>query len=72
MFENALKKLKYISSDIQKDFVHACAIETIDAINKDIEGAFFFSLLVDESLDVSTKEQIVMILRYVNKRGEII
>ncbi|CAN6562398.1 unnamed protein product [Malus baccata var. baccata] len=37
VFENAPKNLKYTSSDIQKDLVRACAIETIDAITKDME-----------------------------------
>ena len=44
VLENAPKNLKYTSSDIQKDLVHACAIETINAITKDMEGTFFFSL----------------------------
>ncbi|XP_048425028.1 zinc finger MYM-type protein 1-like [Pyrus x bretschneideri] len=38
VFENAPKNLKYTSSDIQKDLVHACAIETINASTKDMEG----------------------------------
>ncbi|XP_068319634.1 uncharacterized protein [Pyrus communis] len=38
VFENAPTNLKYTSSDIQKDLVHACAIETINAITKDMEG----------------------------------
>ncbi|XP_048436514.1 zinc finger MYM-type protein 1-like [Pyrus x bretschneideri] len=37
VFENAPKNLKYSSSDIQKDLVRACAIETVDAITKDME-----------------------------------
>nr|XP_028945638.1 zinc finger MYM-type protein 1-like [Malus domestica] len=71
VFENAPKNLKYTSSDIQKDLVRACAIEIVDAITKDMEGAFF-SLLVDGARDSSTKEQIAMVLRYVNKKGEAI
>ncbi|XP_050160406.1 uncharacterized protein LOC126633923 [Malus sylvestris] len=38
VFENAPKNLKYTSSDIQKDLVRACAIETVSAITKDMEG----------------------------------
>nr|XP_008385534.1 uncharacterized protein LOC103448070 [Malus domestica] len=37
VFENAPKNLKYTSSDIQNDLVLACAIETINAITKDME-----------------------------------
>ncbi|KAB2617242.1 zinc finger MYM-type protein 1-like [Pyrus ussuriensis x Pyrus communis] len=61
VFENAPKNLKYTSSDIQKDLVCACAVETVDAIAKDMEGAFF-SLLVDGARDSSTKEQMVVFL----------
>nr|XP_028959328.1 zinc finger MYM-type protein 1-like [Malus domestica] len=67
VFENAPKNLKYTSSDIQNDLVRACAIETINAITKDMEGEFF-SLLVDGSRDSSTKEQMAMVLHYVNKK----
>nr|XP_028949212.1 zinc finger MYM-type protein 1-like [Malus domestica] len=38
VFENGPKNLKYTSFDIQKDLVRACAIETINAITKDMEG----------------------------------
>ncbi|CAN6560065.1 unnamed protein product [Malus baccata var. baccata] len=71
VFENAPKNLKYTSSDIQNDLVHACVIETINVITKDIEGTFF-SLLVDGSRDASNKEQMAVVLRYVNKKGEAI
>ncbi|CAN6583365.1 unnamed protein product [Malus baccata var. baccata] len=71
VFENAPNNLKYTSSDIQKDLVRACAIETVDAITKDMEGAFF-SLLVDGARDSSTKEQMAVVLRYVNKKGKAI
>ncbi|CAN6712984.1 unnamed protein product [Malus baccata var. baccata] len=71
VFENAPKNLNYTSSDIQKDLVRACASETINAITKDLECTFF-SLLVDGSRDASTKEQMAVVLRYVNKKGEAI
>ncbi|XP_048447682.1 zinc finger MYM-type protein 1-like [Pyrus x bretschneideri] len=54
ILENAPKILKYTSSDIQKDLVHVCAIETINTITKDME------------------EQMAVVLRYVNKKGEAI
>ncbi|CAN6542536.1 unnamed protein product [Malus baccata var. baccata] len=41
VFENAPKNLKYTSSNIQKDLVRACAIETINAITKDMEALVF-------------------------------
>ena len=35
-------------------------------------GSSFFSILVDESHDISMKEQMAVILRYVNKNGKVV
>ena len=45
---------------------HAC--ETTNAIIKDLDNGFF-SILVDESRDISMKEQMAVILLYVDKKG---
>ncbi|KAH9737434.1 TTF-type domain-containing protein [Citrus sinensis] len=55
----------------QKDIVSACAIETTNAIIREM-GDAFFSILVDESRDVSIKEQMVVVLRYVNINGQVV
>ncbi|XP_070673170.1 uncharacterized protein [Malus domestica] len=64
--------LKLIAHSIQKDFVHSCSIETIKTIISDMKNARFFSLLVDEACDVSIKEQMTVILCYVDKNGKVI
>ena len=69
--KNAPENLKLTSSDIQKDIVNAAAIETINIIIKDLGNALF-SILVDESHDISTKEQMTVILRYMNENGLVI
>ncbi|BBH09012.1 TTF-type zinc finger protein with HAT dimerisation domain, partial [Prunus dulcis] len=71
VLENAPGNLKLIAPTIQKDLVNACATETIKKIIKDMDGAFF-SLLVDESRDVSVKEQMAVVFRYVDKSGDVI
>ncbi|XP_060181993.1 uncharacterized protein LOC132611603 [Lycium barbarum] len=53
---------------IQKEIVLACKIETIKGIIKEL-NADYFSLLVDESFDVSRKEQMAVVLRYVDRKG---
>ncbi|XP_060190817.1 uncharacterized protein LOC132620133 [Lycium barbarum] len=53
---------------IQKEIVLSCKIETIKGIIKELNGDYF-SLLVDESFDVSRKEQMAIVLRYVDRRG---
>lgn len=60
--------LKLTSSEIQKDLVSACAVETTKAILNDI-GDAFFAILVDEARDISIKEQMAIVLRYVDKHG---
>ncbi|XP_016649660.1 PREDICTED: zinc finger MYM-type protein 1-like [Prunus mume] len=69
VFENSPRNLKYIAPNIQKELVNSCAAETIDAIISDMDDAFF-SILVDESHDVSIREQMAVVLRYVNKKGQ--
>ena len=69
--KNAPENLRLTSPKIQKDIVNACAVETINVIIRDM-GDAAFSILVDESRDVSIKEQMVVMFRYVNKKGYVI
>ncbi|KAI5343768.1 hypothetical protein L3X38_011644 [Prunus dulcis] len=71
VLENAPGNLKLIAPTIHKDLVNAYATETIKKTIKDMDGAFF-SLLVDESLDVSVKEHMVVVFRYVDKSRDVI
>ncbi|CAN6571081.1 unnamed protein product [Malus baccata var. baccata] len=69
--KNALKNHKLTSPNIQKDIVNACATETVKAIIKDI-GTSLFSSLIDESRNISTKEQMAIVLCYVDKNGHVV
>ncbi|PIN17272.1 hypothetical protein CDL12_10074 [Handroanthus impetiginosus] len=69
--KNACKNVKLISHDIQKDVVCAAANETTCSIINDL-GNDLFAILVDESRNISVKEQMAIILRYVDKKGEVI
>nr|XP_023913546.1 zinc finger MYM-type protein 1-like [Quercus suber] len=71
VLQKAPKNCKLTYPDIQKDIVNAIARETSKAIIKDLDNGFF-SILVDESRDISMKEQMAFVLRYVNKEGIII
>ena len=64
--QNSWKNCKFNHSDIQKDIVNAIARETSKVIIKDLDNGFF-SILVDESHDISVKEQMALVLHYVNK-----
>jgi hypothetical protein len=54
--------------EIQRDIVHCFANEVLHAILEEI-GDGVLCLLVDESRDVSWKDQIAVVLRYVDKCG---
>jgi hypothetical protein len=57
-----------IAPEIQRGIVHCFAKEVLHAILEEI-GDDVFCLLVDESRDVSWKEQMAVVLRYVDKCG---
>uniref|UniRef100_A0A2N9FFW8 DUF4371 domain-containing protein n=1 Tax=Fagus sylvatica TaxID=28930 RepID=A0A2N9FFW8_FAGSY len=68
---NAPKNNMLISPAIQKEIVSAATVETSKAIIMEL-GDAFFSVLIDESRDISTKEQMAVALWYVDKKGHII
>jgi hypothetical protein len=65
--KNSPKNLKLVTPKIQKDIVNT-TYETANAIIKDL-GDKLFSILVDESHDISTKEQMAVVLRYADNTG---
>ncbi|XP_022866730.1 zinc finger MYM-type protein 1-like [Olea europaea var. sylvestris] len=70
LFSNALENDQMTSPTIQKDFVNCCAVETTKAIINEI-GDSLFSILVDETRDNSVKEQMVVVLRFVDRSGQV-
>ncbi|XP_024995240.1 uncharacterized protein LOC112528446 [Cynara cardunculus var. scolymus] len=66
MLQNAPKNNQITSPKIQKDLVTCFAEEVLKSITREI-GDDVFALLVDESSDVSRKEQMVVVLRFVDK-----
>ncbi|XP_028065772.1 uncharacterized protein LOC114268755 [Camellia sinensis] len=68
---NAPQNLKLTSPDIQKDIVNVAAFETINVIIKDLSDALF-SILIDETRDISVKEQMAVVIQYVDKKGQVI
>ncbi|XP_024200320.1 zinc finger MYM-type protein 1-like [Rosa chinensis] len=70
-FENAPRNLQLTSPVIQKDIINAGAVETLNVIMFDM-GDAPFSILVDEARDHSIKEQMAVVLRYVDDKGQVI
>ncbi|CAN6565692.1 unnamed protein product [Malus baccata var. baccata] len=71
VMKNAPGNLKLLAPSIQKEIVNSCALETLDAIMDGLKDRLF-SILVDEVRDVSVKEQMAMVLRYVDDNGHVI
>ncbi|KAI3494634.1 hypothetical protein L1887_40551 [Cichorium endivia] len=74
IFDNTLEKApknnKIICPKSQKDIVECFAQEILLSIRKEI-GEDVFGLLVDESSDVSKKEQMAIVLRHVDRLGYV-
>lgn len=70
VLENAPKNASYISSDSQKEILQVVA-EKVKWFIRDEIGAENFCIIVDEASDKSRKEQMVIVLRYVDKDGLI-
>ncbi|XP_076916978.1 uncharacterized protein LOC143576860 [Bidens hawaiensis] len=68
---NAPGNNQLTSPKIQKEIVNACATEVRNKIVNEVKGKFF-SLLIDESRDCSIKEQMAVVLRYIDDGGEVI
>ncbi|KAK1363221.1 zinc finger MYM-type protein 1-like [Heracleum sosnowskyi] len=71
VLDKASENDQLTSPRIQKDIVRAMALETTKIILNEL-GDYLFSILVDESRDISIKEQMVVLLRYVDNHGCIV
>ncbi|XP_039815744.1 zinc finger MYM-type protein 1-like [Panicum virgatum] len=65
------KNARMTSSEIQKDLTQSCALEISKVIKEEI-GGNLFSILIDESRDISIAEQMAVIVRFVNKKGMVV
>nr|XP_023922400.1 zinc finger MYM-type protein 1-like [Quercus suber] len=70
VLENAPGNAKYTSPTIQKEILHILASNVRNAICEEI-GDAKFCILVDEARDESKREQMAIILRFVDKEGFI-
>ncbi|KAF8404899.1 hypothetical protein HHK36_009794 [Tetracentron sinense] len=63
-------KLKLFASNIQKDIVSAAGTETTNTIINEVGGALF-TILIYKSCDIFIKEQLTVVLCYVDKWGSV-
>ncbi|RHN66617.1 putative transcription factor and/or regulators TTF-type(Zn) family [Medicago truncatula] len=70
-FDRGGKNCKMTCGDIQKDLAMSCAHEVMKVITEEL-GDKQFSVLIDESRDISVKEQMAVMLRFLNDKGEVV
>ena len=70
VLENAPKNAKYTSHHVHKDILHVLAKMVQDAICEEI-GNSKFCIIVDEARDKSKREQMAIVLKFVDKDGFI-
>lgn len=70
VLENAHKTTKYTSHTIQNEILHVLESKVRNKIREDIEDSKF-CIIVDETHDESKREQMALVLRFVNKYGFI-
>ncbi|XP_019089182.1 PREDICTED: zinc finger MYM-type protein 1-like [Camelina sativa] len=70
ILNNAPKNNQMISPKIQKEIVNCFAEEVVKSIIEEIDYGVF-GLLVDESADISHKEQMAVVFRFVDKSGAV-
>ncbi|XP_022843394.1 uncharacterized protein LOC111366946 [Olea europaea var. sylvestris] len=70
LFSNAPENDQMTSPTIQKNLVNCCDIETTRAIINETRDSLF-SILVDEARDNSMKEQMTVVLRFIDKSGQV-
>lgn len=70
-FKSAPKNATYRSKTAQTEIIECCGEYIRNKLVTEIKSAKFFSILADEAQDVSNKEQMALVLKYVDKNGDI-
>ena len=69
--ENAPRNATYRSKTIQNELIELCANQIKTSIVKEIKMAKEFSVIADEASDISCKEQLSLVFRFVDEKSEI-
>ena len=68
MIAKTLKNMTYTSPQIQKEILHVFSMKVMNAIRKEI-GDAKFCIIVDEARDESVREQMAVVLIFVDRDG---
>lgn len=64
--EHSPRNARYLSSGIQNELIRVCGETIRESLVRDCRSAQFFSVLADETTDVSTTEQLSICVRFVD------
>ncbi len=65
------KNYTYVSKDIQNEIARLMAHKIMRDITSNLHQAEFYSILADETTDVSNKEQLVSVFRWVGSNFDV-
>lgn len=68
----APKNAKYISHEIQNEIIQTCATTLRNELIKNINENDFFSILADETMDISGTEQLSLGIRYFDRKEKVV
>ncbi|XP_031121100.1 uncharacterized protein LOC116024346 [Ipomoea triloba] len=71
VIRNALENHQMTAPCIQKDIANAITSEITQIITNDL-GEDLFGIIVDESIDILVKEQMIVFIQYMDSSGQII
>ena len=70
-FDSSAKNATYRSKTTQNKLVKICGDQVTETIRKEINESVFYSVLADEASDCSRKEQLALIIRYIDRENRI-
>ena len=69
--KNAPGNEQYRSKTVQNDAIQVFAEYIKEKTVSEVKESRYFTILTDETSDISNKEQMSLVLRYISKKGEI-
>ena len=62
------KNNKYTTADMQNEMLMVMSLKILREIISNIHNAFFYTVMVDETTDCSNKEQVVLVIRWIDEQ----
>lgn len=71
ILENEKQHIKYLSHGIQNQIIEICNNIILKQIVSKVNESKCFSILADETTDISTSEQLTLCVRYIDENGNL-